>query len=252
LDAAIGECAANLVTVEKARKRWAAYSKRLEVKLWGLMQDIKKTKEKTMEWATMEFDCHNNLISEVTDDIYDEVSNAEPALKPPNPNRKRQTKQYVEPRLKYKKKKLEQLFLQPENHFVDCVIEHMQSSFNKAVQIVLEEHFAGFEVLLEDFSKTIRSQAPLDYKISPHGKAMRAGIEKEIPGLQERVEELQKMLPAAVKGERGMALMPMDNSDLGNGEENFAVTYARMAKRKDLEFEDGPTTKNRRIKSEPF
>jgi hypothetical protein len=249
-DTMIGECAANLVTVERARKKWGLLRNNLKAKLVSLMDDIEKTRQKTLEWATMEFDCSTNLISEITNDIFEEVFNAEPALKPANPNRKKQTKQYVEPKFKYKKKKLEQLFLQPDNHFVDCVIDELQQQFDTTINAKLDSHFAGIEQLLEGYSTTIRSQAPIDYTITPAGIKMRADLKLRIPDLEEMIAACQKMIPATVKQEDDMAHVAMDGDDLENSEEDLAAIYAKMAKRKDTDFAD--QSKKKRIKSEPF
>jgi hypothetical protein len=249
-DIMIGECAANLVTVERARKKWGLLRMNLKAKLMALMDDIEKTRQQALEWSTLEFDCKINLISKITDDIFETVSTSEPALKPANPNKKKQTKQYVEPKLKYKKKKLEQSFLQPDNHFVNRAIQELQSRFDKTINKKLEKHFAGIEQLLETFSTNIRSQAPIDYEITPAGNKMRADLKLEIPGLEERVNACQKMLPATDKHEDGMAHMTMDGDDLDNGEEDLAAIYAKLAKRKDMEFAEQP--KNKRIKSELY
>jgi hypothetical protein len=130
----ISDCAANLVTVEKAQKKWRPMRLKLQSKLAGLTDEIAKHQRRTLEWATMEFDCENNLISHVTDEIFDKVFHSAPALKPPNPKHKKPMKQYVEPKLKFQKKKLEELFLLPDNHFVDRVFSLFQTQFDKAIQ----------------------------------------------------------------------------------------------------------------------
>jgi hypothetical protein len=250
-DVMIGDCAANLVTVDKAKRKWAPFNRKLQVKLMGLMDEITKTQQRTLEWATMKYDCNNNAISEVTDDIFDEVFDATPALNPPNPKRKRQAK-YVEPRIKFQKKKLENMFLQPENHFVDRVIERMQSQFDKHIQNTLDKHFAGIEKLFEDFSALIRGQTSFNFIATEDGKKMRAEIEQNIPTLEKKVEELQRMFPVAVKMEDETVLEPVDDDEISTGEENLDVIYARVAKRKATEAGGRPSNQTKRNKSELF
>jgi hypothetical protein len=164
----IGVCAANLVTVDKAKRKWAPFNRRLEAKMMRLMEEITKIQQRTLEWATMKYDCNRNAMSEVTDDIFDEVFDATPALSPPNPKRKKQAK-YVEPKIRFQKKKLEELFLHPDNHFVDRVVKHMQSQFDRHVKYTLHKHFAGIEKLFEEFSTAIRGQSNFSFSLTEDG-----------------------------------------------------------------------------------
>ncbi|KAH5398437.1 hypothetical protein HBI67_215240 [Parastagonospora nodorum] len=246
----INNAAANLVTVEKSKRKWAPLRTKLQAKLLGLMEEIAKIKQRTLEWATMEFDCENNVIANITDNIFDEVFKSAPALKPANPNRKKQTKQYVEPKGKFQRRKLVAMFLEPDSHFVDQVVTLVQSQFDKIVKTTLDEHFAGIDALLTEFSTTIRAQAPIDYSVTAAGEVIRADVEKDIPKLEEKAEALRKMLPVCVKREDDPTLIPIDNTDVLSDEDNLVVIYEKMAKRKVAEANG--TSGNKRIKKEPF
>jgi hypothetical protein len=246
----INNAAANVVTVEKSKRKWAPFRTKLQAKLLGMMSEIAKINQRTLEWATMEFDCENNVIANITNDMFDEVSKSAPALKPANPKAKKQTKSYVEPKGKFQRKKLAEMFLEPDIHFVDRVVKVVQSKFDKAVNSTLDENFAGIEKLLEEFSVTIRAQAPLTYTITEHGETIRAAVAEEIPRLQEKVDALRSMIPACIKREDETALIAIDSAGVSIDEENLAVIYEKMAKRKKAEKND--KTRNKRIKTEPF
>jgi hypothetical protein len=100
----MSNCATNMVTVERAQKKWAPMRLKLKVKLPGLTDETTKLQQRILEWATMAFDCENNVVSNIADEVFnevfDEVFNSAPALKPPNPKHKRPMKQYVTPKLK--------------------------------------------------------------------------------------------------------------------------------------------------------
>jgi hypothetical protein len=240
--------AANLPTVERAKRRWEPLRDRVRAKLLGLEDIILGCQTRTLQWATMEHDRENNLIAHVTDDIYDAVFTTAPALKPPNPKAKKQYKQYVEPKLKFQKKKLAELFLHSDHHFVDRVINYFQAEFDKAMRQILNEHFAGIEKLFEDYSIAIRQQAPIDYTITPEGEAIRAEVEQRIPELQEKIDELRSMLPVRASQEDASYVQD-DNFDIKEDEDNLALIYEKMVKRKvELPAE---RRQSKRVKQEP-
>ncbi|KZM22265.1 hypothetical protein ST47_g6610 [Ascochyta rabiei] len=239
---------ANLPTVEKAKKKWAPFHHKVQVKLLGLMDAIARVQTTMMEWATLEFDKENNLIAHITDDIYAEVFSTVPALKPVNPDAKKQYKQYVEPKLKFQKKNLAEMFLHGETHFVDIVMNHFHGEFDKAIRQTLMEHFAGIEKLFENFSASLRSQVPISYLLTPEGEAIRAEAGERIPELEQKVDELRALLPARASQEQDG--IEIDNIDLKGDVHDIALIFETMAKRKTAD----PTAAHRqskRIKLEP-
>lgn len=131
------------------------------------MEAVARVQAERLEWATMAFDREYNLIGEISDDICPEIFNTVPALKAPNPMAKRQYKQYVEPKLKLKfqKRKLSEMLLYGDGHFIDIAINHFQGEFDKKIRLTLGEHLAGVGNMFEDFSISLRALAPMNYSL---------------------------------------------------------------------------------------
>lgn len=89
-----------------------------------------------------------------------------------------------------------------------------------------------------------------DYSITAEGEAIRADVEKNIPKLEEKVDALRKMLPVCVKREDDATLISIDSADVASDEDNLAVIYEKMAKRKNAKTTETPRTK--RINKGPF
>ncbi|KAJ8119004.1 hypothetical protein OPT61_g125 [Boeremia exigua] len=239
---------ANLPTTEKAKKRWAPFRNKVRAKLIGLMNAIEQHQSKALEWATLAFNKENNLIANVTDDIYIEVFNTVPALKQPNPKAKKQYKQYVEPKLKFQKRKLADMLLHGDRHIVDMIINQFQAEFDRTTRQTLMEHFASIEKLLEDFSKSLRLCIPINYVLTAEGKAIRAEVEEQIPELEQKVEQLRALLPVRASQEENS--IAIDNIDIKEEQGSLASIIETMAKRK-----PEPAAARRpakKIKQEPF
>ncbi|KAF9691614.1 hypothetical protein EKO04_010401 [Ascochyta lentis] len=247
INSMMDDSTANLPTVEKARKKWIPFHHKVQAKLLGLAEAVARVQARTFEWATLQFDKENNLIAHITDDIYVEVFNTLPALKPVNPKAKKQYKQYVEPKLKFQKNKLAEMFLHGEKHFVDIVINHFQGEFDKAIRQTLMEHFAGIEKLFEDFSASLRSQIPINYLLESEGKAIRAEVKERIPELEQKVAELRALLP--VRDSQEHDDIEFDNIDVKGDEDNLALFFETMAKRKTAEPPTGHRH-SKRVKQE--
>ncbi|KAJ4986398.1 hypothetical protein SVAN01_08090 [Stagonosporopsis vannaccii] len=239
---------ANLPTIERSKKKWNPFRLRVQAKLSGLMEAIGKEQAKHLELATLAFDRENNLISQITDDIYIEVFNTVPALKPANPKAKKQYKQYVEPKLKFQKRKLADLLLYGENHIVDTIINHFQGEFDKSMRQTLMEHFGGIEKLFEDFSTSLRSLLPISYELKEDGRAIRAEVGERIPELEQKAERLRALLPArAVQEEDGVDIDTFDVKEEGD---SLAAILETMVKRRNAEPAAGRRPA-KKIKQEP-
>ena len=243
--------AANVPTVEKAKFKWEPLNRKMRAKIEGLMDEVGQCQSRMLEWATMEFEKQTSLVSEVTDNIYIEVYNTVPALKPVNPKAKKQYRQYVEPKLKFQKKKLGEMFLQSDNHFVEQAINHFQSEFDKKMRHILDKHFSGIEKLLDDFNANIRAQGPITYQLKPDGRAIRADVQERIPELKEKIEHIKALLPARVIKDENNQGIQIDDMDAKEDEDDFASIHEKMSKRKRPE----PSAERRphkRIKQEPL
>jgi hypothetical protein len=98
----------------------------------------------------------------------------------------------------------------------------------------------------------IRSQAPMDYTVTEEGKSIRHDVEQKIPKLQEKVDELQKLIPVVVKPEYEGDATSGDGVGIGDVEDSLTAIYAQMAKRKQAEAEENFNKKSKRIKTETF
>lgn len=247
----INNSAANVPTVEKAKSKWEPLNWKMQAKIESLMDEVEQIQSRILEWATMEFERKTSLISEVADDIYVEVYNTAPALKPVNPKAKKQYKQYVEPKLKFQKKKLSEMFFQSDNHFVEQVINHFQSEFDKAIRQTLDKHFSGIETLLEGFNNGIRAQGPITYKMTSEGKAIRVEVQERIPELQIKVDELEALLPTRINREENSHGIQIDKIDVNEGEDDFTSIHEKMSKRRKAEAPSG-SRQSKKIKQEPI
>ena len=252
----IHDSGANMVTIEKARKRWAPLRNKLQAKLMVMMEEVSKLEKLMFESATMEFGQERNLISYMTDDLYTEVFEAVPEEKPPLPaksGKKKPAKRYVMPKLKFQKKRMEDLFLNPDTHFIDQIFLRFQAGFNDAVRTLLDKHFVGIDKMLENLSTSLRAEAPIDYRITEEGKAIRADLAEQILSFEEKAMELRNKLPQTVKSEDDTALIPPNNPETSEGDENdnLAIFYDKMTKSKRRVTPDPAARRTKRIKTEP-
>lgn len=245
----ITEAAANVPTVEKAKLKWEPLKRRVRVKLETLVEEVDRVHSRILEWATMEHERQNSLVSSITDDIFIEVFNSVPPLKPLNPKAKKPKQQYVTPKIKFQQAKLRELLLTPDDHFVEKAINLFQSEFDKRIRHTIDQHFAAIEALYDRFDAGIRAQGPINYKLTTAGKEIRADVKKCIPELQEKIDQLKTFLPAQANQDDG-AEDQSYNIGGKDDDDDFATTYNKVSKRKKTapseEYRPG-----KRIKQEP-
>jgi hypothetical protein len=246
----ITEAAANVPTVEKAKQKWEPLKRRVRVKLETLVEEVERVHSRILEWATMEHERQNSLVSSITDDIFIEVFNSVPPLKPLNPKAKKPKQQYVTPKIKFQQAKLRDLFLTPDDHFVEKAINLFQSEFDKRIRHTIDQHFAAIEALYDRFDAGIRAQGPINYKLTTAGKEIRADVKKCIPGLQEKIDHMKTYLPAQANQDDGAE----DQSNIGakdDDDDDFATTYNKVSKRKKTAPSEGHRP-GKMIKQESF
>lgn len=142
------------------------------------------------------------------------------------------------------------MFLKADNHFVRQVINHFQAEFDKAMRHTLDKHFSSIETLLDDFVTAIRAQGPIVYKMTHEGETVRGEVERHIPKLQKKIDELAALLPARVSQEENGQGIQIDTVDAKDEDEDLTVIYERIRKRKEPEQHAG-RPRNKRIKQEP-
>lgn len=250
----INDSSANLVVAEKVKRKWLPLRDQIQVKISLLKEQIDKLEKLMYERAIMQYDQDESFIADIMGEMYDHVLEEVPELKPPNPNAKKQYKRYVTPKLKFQKKFMENLFLNPDEHLIDRIFADFQTEFDEKMKKLIEEHFVGMEKLLTDFSTSIRSEAPIQYIMTTDGEAIRAELAEQIPQLEEKVLELQKMLPPRPKTENEQGVPAyFDGGSGDDGDENLATIIEKISKRR--KAEPAPTTRVKRqrtgVKSEP-
>ncbi|ORY15215.1 hypothetical protein BCR34DRAFT_478262 [Clohesyomyces aquaticus] len=209
--------AANLGTVEKAKKKWKPFRDRVQAKISVLVDRIEESQTQLFRRGTMEDANQNSVISSITDPLFDDVFAATPEIRPGNGKYKK----YVTPRIQFKKDRMKTLFLEPDNHFVDQVINTFQTTVDKTMEDLVDEHLKDINELMAGFSSYLRDQAPITYVVSLTGKAIRSELQEILPVLHEKTKELQKLLPAVIKAEGGSHYTPstdtLDTIPSGSG-----------------------------------
>ncbi|KAF1831454.1 hypothetical protein BDW02DRAFT_606538 [Decorospora gaudefroyi] len=182
--ALMNESAANLITVEKAKLKLAPLQHRMKSKVIAMMDEMMAEEKRLLHRATMEDERENNIVSAVTDEIYDDVFAATPEL-----------------RTTFKKERLDAHFLSPEAHFVDRFITLFKNQLEEKMTGLIEKHLGRLNAMLEEFSKLMRDHAPVDYAISPTGERVREELEKDIGYIEDKAETLRGLLPKTPKDE---------------------------------------------------
>jgi hypothetical protein len=247
------KAAANVPTVEKAKQKWQHVRPHVLVKLETLMDDVERVQARALEWATMEYDRQRNLISDITDNIYIEVFNSAPALKPPNPKAKKQSKQYVMPKMKFQQARLKEMFLSPDSHFVGQAVNLFRSEFEKNIRHTIDQHFARIEAIYDKFDTGIRAQGPINYKLTPAGEDIRAEVKERIPELQATIDHLKTFLPARASQDADTEEDQAYNMGAReDDEDDFATTYNKMSSKRKETTPPVECRPHTTIKREPF
>jgi hypothetical protein len=183
--------AANLITVEKAKLKFAPMRQRMKSKVLAMLDEMIAEEKRLLLRATLEDERENNMISSITDEIYDDVFAATPEIKSIVKGKKR----YVMGVMKFKKQRLEAHFLTAENHFVDKAISVFQKQLDEKMAGLIDKHFERLNAMFDEFSKLLREHAPVDYSINPLGEQVREQLEKHIMYIESRGETLRDLLP---------------------------------------------------------
>ncbi|KAF2638562.1 hypothetical protein P280DRAFT_499892 [Massarina eburnea CBS 473.64] len=209
----IESSSANLVVVEKAKKKWADFRPRMEAKLKVFMTKIDKLEKYFLCMATMEDGRENNLMSKVTDSIYDAVASASPATRTITTGKNKGKQVCVSARFPFQKEYMMKLVLNEENHLVDAVIKRFQGQFDRRMHSLLKEHFQDINDLMKNFSDWLREQSPIDYTIHPMGESIRESLEEQMDTFKSISEELKGLLPIKVKQEDETASTSFQSGD---------------------------------------
>jgi hypothetical protein len=195
--ALMNDSAANLITVEKAKLKFKLIQHRMKSKVIAMMDEMIAEEKRLLHRATLEDERENNIISAITDEIYDDVFAATPELKCTVKGKKR----YVMGILKFKKERLDAHFLTAESHFVDRVITVFKKQLDEKMNGLIEKHFEKLNAMLDEFSNSLRDHAPVDYLVNPLGEQIREQLEKHIVFIEDKAETLHGHLTKAAEDE---------------------------------------------------
>lgn len=228
--ALMNDSAANLMTVEKSKMKFLPLRHKMRSKIVGLMEEMIAEEKKLLHRATLEDERENNIISAITDEIYDDVFASFPEIKSTVKGKKR----YWMPILRFRKSQLEARFLKEESHFVDKVMSSFMKQLEDRMSGLIDKHFEKLNAMFDDFSKLLRDHAPVDFDINPLGEQVREELEKHIPYLEDKAEALRSLLPLALKEEDDTAAGPEDVEGTGDQVQdlNYFLDKVSKAKRK--------------------
>ncbi|KAH7374324.1 hypothetical protein BKA66DRAFT_534116 [Pyrenochaeta sp. MPI-SDFR-AT-0127] len=241
--------AANLITVEKAKLKFEPLRHRMKSKMMALAEELIAEQNRLLHRATLEDERENNIIAAITNSIYDDVFMSAPELKPTPPGK---PKRYVSPVFKFRKHRLEEHFLAPDDHFVDKVIQLFEDQLERNMYALIDKHFAKLNAMFDSFSKLLRDHAQIAYDIGPVGEHIRSELEKEIPYIEEKATKLSKLLPLVSKEEDELGLVAEDYLDDSDGQaQDLTYFLERITKRKRPSNEPSKSAA-KRIKHEPL
>ncbi|KAH9866645.1 hypothetical protein J1614_008337 [Plenodomus biglobosus] len=242
----INNSAANLITVEKAKKKWEPYKHGIQSKVLAMMDELIAEELRLRHRVTLEDARENNVIAAITDGIYDDVFASTPDLKP---SQQGKPKRYVTPVLRYRKERLEKHFLSPDDHFIDKIINTFQDQLDEKMRSLVDKHFAKMNAMFDQYSKLMRDHAPVDYAINPIGEKQRQDLEMEIDHIEAVAKSLRDMLPAVCKKEAEGNAVEIYFDDHGDQIQDLDYFIDKVSSSKGIKTE-AASGSSKRIKTE--
>ncbi|KAK7189641.1 hypothetical protein PSPO01_04031 [Paraphaeosphaeria sporulosa] len=227
---------ANVMVVEKAKRKWIQYRISLKAKMEAFMDTFEQSHKKALVRATMEEDRQNCLVATITDAHFDAVFAAEPALKPGcHPAKPK----YVESKGKFQQRMLLECFSDPNSHFVDHVFKLFHDERRRDTNILLDGLFRNICDSLEAYSSSLKDESTISYQVERGGLDIRANLERAFPDIKKEVARLQGLLTEQTKAEeQSAAYLP----DL-EGAQTLAQIYARLSRKRKQGAQDGTKAK---------
>lgn len=244
----INGSAANLVTVEKAKSKFAPLKLSMRSKVIAMEQQMLSEEKRLFHRVTLEDERENNLISAITDKIYDDVFMNIPEIKLTRSGQSR----YVTPIIKFRKNRLAAQLLDAEDHFFDKVISLFSTQLEENMNGIIDEFFHNLNTLFDDFCKLLHEHAPIDYPITARGEAIRSELEKEIPYIEEIAEKLCGLLPLRSKEGDESSALAADILDDDSGQFHDLAYFLEEVKKRKQSAREPSRGVTKRIKKEPM
>lgn len=194
----IEKSAANLATVETAKRKWNSTYEQMQAKMMRLLDSVAEEQYRLKIRAIMEDERENSLVAMITDELYEAILSCEPGRKPTSTGK---PGKYVMPKFKLQKKLMEELFMSPNDHFVDQLINKFKEQLAIKMNSLITGCFNGIGTQAKGYTDDLRSRAPINYDITSHGQALRSELAKVIPALDQKAAELSALFPKAIKQE---------------------------------------------------
>jgi hypothetical protein len=105
---------------------------------------------------------------------------------------------------------MERMLLGEEDHIVDRVIIHFQTKFDADIAALLDRNFSDIDQVLGNYNNWLREQAPIDYPITALGESIRSDLQKLIPEIEQKSQDLTGLLPTPVKQENEASQEPFE------------------------------------------
>ncbi|KAJ4356454.1 uncharacterized protein N0V89_004487 [Didymosphaeria variabile] len=227
---------ANVMVVERAKKKWKPYRMALKVKMEVLMDEFEKIHKNAVIGGTMEDGRQNCLVATITDQHFDATLDAE---LPQNSGCHSAKRKNQETRIKFQKRTLTERFSGPNSYFVDDVFKIFYDSSSKNIDNLLDEHFQRIRDIMEQYSASLKDELPITYKVEQGGIDVRADIARAFPKFEKMVADLQKELPNQTRAQDDgtMYLTDMD------GASTLATIYAQLSRKRKQGAQDNAKAK---------
>jgi hypothetical protein len=137
----------------------------------------------------------------------------------------------VSSKSKFQKDLVVKLMTTHDKHVFTNTINRFQDDFDTAIKTALAQHYEELARASDDYSKWLRSQAPVDYAIDDQGMAVRKKLQEVIPLLEEKAAELKGLVPSEAEHANDAAVLEFESYD-DNAHLSIAALYEKMSKRK--------------------
>lgn len=236
----LNNCDATIMVIEAAKRKWGYFRKRLSFKAEDIMPRLHHNIKQAVIRATMEDGRQNSLIADVTDKLFDKVLESRPDAKPASNPKKKPI--FVEPKIKYQKKVMEELFLDPKDHFVDKILELFKEEYTKTTNALLDNAFGQLQGVFDDYIAALRSQTPIDYKIEKSGEVIRAELGEELATIVKDSETFKELAPDLAKSSDDSTACLFQGEDPGR---NLANIFKQLNRKRKQDSEDAPARPKR-------
>lgn len=192
---------ANVVVIEKAKRKLKDVSPKVSAKLKAMMQQIVGIQNHAYNMATMTAKVDRNFISNVTDGVFDKVFAAVPETRELTSGKNKGMMVPVTSKMKCQQDTLRKLTTRRDNHLVDAIFDHFRCQYDRKIDEHLLHYFQEIGKFMEDFCEFLRKQSPVIYKKEPLGESMREKLGTQMDQVREIYKKLQENFPNPPKSE---------------------------------------------------